>query len=127
MLNKDEYPTWKVKMMMFLGATNYDYLDIIHDGPLIARKLIPSTIVEEVNQLEHYALKDMSDWTKEEKTEDLKDAKVSNILHNAFDVVISTRVITCKTVKSGFVCRRGGGGGGVEYKLYCFIEFVRFI
>ena len=28
-------------------------------------------------------------------------------------------------VRSGFVCI--GGGGGVEYKLYCFIKFVRFV
>ena len=29
----------------------------------------------------------------------LKDAKVKNILHNSLDVVLSNRVITCKTDK----------------------------
>ena len=28
-----EYPTWKVKMAMFLKATDPEYLDRIYDGP----------------------------------------------------------------------------------------------
>ena len=64
MLNKAEYPTWKVNMMIFLEATDCDYLDEIHDGPFVHRKLIPSTIVEGVNQPEPYVVKDKSEWKK---------------------------------------------------------------
>ena len=85
--------------MMFLEAIYCDHLDRIHDGPFVLRKLISATIVEGVNQLEHYTVKDKSEWTKEEKTEILKDAKVINILHNALDTAMSKMVITCKTSK----------------------------
>ena len=99
MLNKAEYPIWNVKMMMFLEATDCDYLDRIHDGPFFPRQLIPTTLVGGVNQPKHYVVKDKSEWTKEEKTEVLKNAKVRNILYNALDVVMSNRVITSKTTK----------------------------
>ena len=48
--------------MMFLEATDCDYLDIIHDGPYVPRKLIPTTLVDGVNQPEYYAVKDKSKW-----------------------------------------------------------------
>ena len=78
MLNKVEYPTWKMKMMMFLEAPDCDYLDKIHDGPFVPNKFA---------------------WTKEEKVEVLKDAKVINILQNYLYIVMSNKVITCKTTK----------------------------
>ena len=32
-LKKSDYSTWKVKMLMFLEATDPDYIDKINDGP----------------------------------------------------------------------------------------------
>ena len=60
----------------------------------------------EVTIPEHYVAKDKYEWTPEEKTDVLKDAKVKNILHNSLDEVLSNRVITCKTArKSGMLLR----------------------
>ena len=99
MLNKVEYSTWKVKMMMFLEATDCDYLDRIRDGPYVSEKLVTTTIVDGEDQTGGYVIKKNSEWTKVEKIKVLKNAKVRNILHNALDVVMSNRVITYKTSK----------------------------
>ena len=37
-LKKNEYPTWRVKMLMHLEATDPDYLDVINDGPYKPKK-----------------------------------------------------------------------------------------
>ncbi|KAL8121477.1 hypothetical protein AgCh_018270 [Apium graveolens] len=70
-LKKTEYPTWKVKMLMHLEATDPDYLD----------------------------LKEKSEWTPEEKVDVLKDVKVRKFLHNSLDYVMSNRVIAYTTSK----------------------------
>ena len=98
-LKKSDYSTWKVKMLMFLEATDPDYIDRINDGPHEPRKLVPSAVVDGVTIPEHYVAKDKFEWTIEEKDDVLKDAKVRNILHNSLDEVLSNRVITCKTAK----------------------------
>ena len=98
-LKKSDYSTWKVKMLMFLEATDADYIDRINDGPHEPIKLVPAAVVDGVTVPEHYVAKDKFEWTSEEKADVLKDAKVKNILHNSLDEVLSNRVITCKTAK----------------------------
>lgn len=39
MLKVSEYPTWRVKMTMFLEVTDLEYLDRIYDGPHKPTKL----------------------------------------------------------------------------------------
>ncbi|KAL8115556.1 hypothetical protein AgCh_022164 [Apium graveolens] len=56
-LKKDEYPTWKAKMLMHLEATDPDYLDVINDGPYMPTKLVPAT----PTIAEHYQLKEKSE------------------------------------------------------------------
>ena len=98
-LKKSEYSTWKVKMMMFLEAADYDYLDRIHDGPYVPTKLVPQVNTDGKTVPEHYVIKDKAEWTAEEKNMVLKDAKVRNILHNSLETVHSNRVIALKTAK----------------------------
>ena len=98
-LKKSYYSTWKVKMLMFLEATDPDYIDRINDGPHEPIKLVPAAVVDGVTIPEYYVAKDKLEWTPEEKIDVLKDAKVKNILHNSLDEVLSNRVITCKTTK----------------------------
>ena len=98
-LKKSEYTTWKVKMLMNLEATDPDFLDRIHDDPHEPKKLVPAAVVDGITVPQHYVAKDKFEWTPEEKVDVLKDAKVKNILHNSLDVVLSNRVITCKTAK----------------------------
>lgn len=86
-----EYPRWKVKMVMFLEATDLEYLDMIYDGPFVPSKLVPET----PGVPEHYIPKEKKDWTAEDKTSMIKDAKVRNLLHNSLANVISKRVIRC--------------------------------
>ena len=98
-LKKSDYSTWKVKMLMFLEATDPDFIDRINDGPHEPKKLVPAAVVDGITVPEHYVAKDKFEWTSEEKIDVLKDAKVKNILHNSLDEVLSNRVITCKTAK----------------------------
>ena len=98
-LKISDYSTWKVKMLMFLEATDPDYIDRINDGPHEPKKLVPAAVVDGITVPEHYVAKDKFEWTSEEKIDVLKDAKVKNILHHSLDEVLSNRVITCKTAK----------------------------
>ncbi|KAK1394101.1 hypothetical protein POM88_013157 [Heracleum sosnowskyi] len=62
-LKISKYPTWKVKMLMYLEAMDPDYLDRIRDGPYI-----PTRIIERTETVpEHYVVKAKSEWTPEEK------------------------------------------------------------
>ena len=56
-LKKAEYPTWKVKMLMHLEATDPYYLDVINDGPYKPTKLVPITSTVD----EHLQLKEKSE------------------------------------------------------------------
>lgn len=81
--------------MMYVVASDPEYLDRIFDGPYIPKKLVPQTD----GRPEHCVRKTKTDMTPEEKIELLKDAKVKNILHNSLDSVMSNRVIACNTTK----------------------------
>ncbi|KAK1360564.1 hypothetical protein POM88_045038 [Heracleum sosnowskyi] len=94
-LKKSEYPTWKVKMLMYLEAMDPDYLDMIRDGPYIPTRLVERT--ETVP--EHYVVKAKSEWTPEEKAHVLREPKIKNILHSSLDAVMSNRVIAYKSAK----------------------------
>ncbi|KAL8092455.1 hypothetical protein AgCh_034658 [Apium graveolens] len=56
---------------MYLEATYPDYLEVIIDGPFMPTKLVPAT----PTVVEHYQLKEKTEWTPEEKVAVLKDAK----------------------------------------------------
>ncbi|KAK1351389.1 hypothetical protein POM88_054394 [Heracleum sosnowskyi] len=90
-----EYPIWKVKMTMFLEATDPEYLDRINDGPHMPTKLSP--VVD--GQEQKTVPKEKKDMTPEDISSIAKDAKVRHLLHSALDNVMSNRVIGCKTAK----------------------------
>ena len=94
-LNKVDYPTWKVKIILYFEAVDPDFIDRITDGPHVPKKLIP----KEGTTPEHYVDKTREELTREERLEVLKDSKVKSILHNSLDSVMSNRVIACKTSK----------------------------
>ena len=71
-LKKTEYSTWRVKMLMYLEASNPDYIDRINDGPYLPRKIVPQTTTEP----ERFVLKEKNEWSPEDKIEVLKDVKV---------------------------------------------------
>ena len=78
---------------MYLEATDPSYLDRINKGPYIPKRLVGQTETAP----EHYIPKIKSEFSLEENAEMLKEAKIKNILHNSLDVVMSNRVIACKT------------------------------
>ena len=94
-LKNTEYSTWRVKMLMYLEASDPDYIDMINDGPYLPRKIVPQTATEP----EQFIIKEKSEWSPEDKIEALKDVKVKTILHNILDHVMSNRVIACRTAK----------------------------
>ncbi|KAL8097413.1 hypothetical protein AgCh_030516 [Apium graveolens] len=94
-LRPSEYPIWKVRMTMFLEATDPEYLDRIKEGPHKPTKLAVAVAGEAAKTVP----KDKSDYTAEDITSIAKDAKVRHLLHSAIDNVISNRVINCKTAK----------------------------
>ncbi|KAL8133157.1 hypothetical protein AgCh_008567 [Apium graveolens] len=94
-LRPSEYPIWKVKMAMFLEATDPEYLDRINEGPHKPTKL--SVVV--ANQPAKTIPKEKSEYKAEDISSIAKDAKVRHLLHSALDNVMSNRVIHCKTAK----------------------------
>ena len=94
-LSKADYPTWRVKMLIYLEATYPDSINRINDGPYIPKKIVPET--PEVP--EHFIPKEKSEWSPEDKAKVLKDVKVKNNFHNSLNNVMSNRVIACKTAK----------------------------
>ena len=94
-LRPAEYPIWKVKMTMFLEATDPEYLDRIYDGPHKPTKLSMAVAGEEQKTIP----KEKKDYTPEDISSFAKDAKVRHLLHSALDNVMSNRVIACKTAK----------------------------
>ena len=67
-----EYPIWKVKMTMFLEATDPEYLDRINDGPHKPTKL--STIV--AGEEQKTIPKEKKDLTPEDISSIAKDARL---------------------------------------------------
>ncbi|KAK1379814.1 hypothetical protein POM88_026558 [Heracleum sosnowskyi] len=94
-LKPAEYPVWKVKMTMFLEATDPEYLDRIYDGPHKPTKLSPVVAGEKQQTIP----KEKKDLTPEDISSIAKDAKVRHLLHSALYNVMSNRVIGCKTAK----------------------------
>ena len=88
-LRPSEYPIWKVKMAIFLEATDPKYLDRINEGPHKPTKL--SVIV--VDQPAKAIPKEKGEYTAEDISSIAKDAKVRHLLHSAIDNVMSNRVI----------------------------------
>ena len=82
-----------------LRATDVDYLDTIRDGPFVPTKLIPAMTVDDKIVEEHMVDKSKVEWTKEDKENVLKDAKVINILFNSLDSVLTNYVLSYKTAK----------------------------
>ena len=94
-LRASEYPIWKVKMAMFLEATDPEYLERIYEGPHMPTKLS----VAVADQPARVVPKDKSEYTSEDIQSIAKDARVRHLLHSALDNVMSNRVIACKTAK----------------------------
>ncbi|XP_074342403.1 uncharacterized protein LOC141679946 [Apium graveolens] len=82
-------------MTMYLEATDSEYLNMIYDGPHRPMKL--SVIVR--GQEEKMVDKDKNNYTPEDLSSIMKDAKVRHLLYSSLDNVISNRVIGCKTAK----------------------------
>ncbi|KAL8125375.1 hypothetical protein AgCh_012893 [Apium graveolens] len=85
----------KVRMTMFLEATDPEYLDRIKEGPHNPTKLAVAVAGEAAKSVP----KEKSDYTAEDIASIAKDAKVQHLLHSAIDNVMSNRVINCKTTK----------------------------
>ena len=73
-LKQTEYSTWRVKMLMYLEASDPHYIEKINDGPYLPRKIVPRIATEP----EHFIFKKKSEWSPEDKIEALKDVKVKN-------------------------------------------------
>ncbi|XP_074337357.1 uncharacterized protein LOC141674325 [Apium graveolens] len=95
-LKKDDYLTWRVKMLIFLEAIDNAYVDIINHGPSYPEKVVPMTTT--IPEL--YIRKEKSELSDPENEVMLNDAKFRNILHNSLDDVMSNRMISCKTAKA---------------------------
>ena len=62
-LKKTEYSTWRVKILIYLEASDPDYIDRINDGPYLPRKIVSQTPTEP----ERFVLKEKNEWSPEEK------------------------------------------------------------
>ncbi|KAL8148867.1 hypothetical protein AgCh_006027 [Apium graveolens] len=70
-LRASEYPIWKVKMTMFLEATDPEYLDRINDGPYKPTKLSVAVVDQPTKMIP----KEKCDYTTEDISSIAKDAR----------------------------------------------------
>ena len=85
------------EMMHHLEATDPDYdLDRITDGPYVPLKLVSTLTIDGKVIDEHMKDNPKAEWTKEDKENGMKDAKVRNILFNSLDAILTNYVLSCK-------------------------------
>ena len=80
---------------MCLEATYPEYISRIYDGPHKPMKVVVSVVGEPKKMVN----KDRKNYSPEDLSSIMKDAKVRHILHISLDSVMSNRVIRCKTTK----------------------------
>ena len=98
-LKREEYTHWRVKMLHYLEAKDQDFLDRINKGPWVPRKFVAQTSVDDKIVAEHYVDKPKEEWSREDKDDVRKDAKVKDILFNSLDNVLTNYVISCQTAQ----------------------------
>ncbi|KAL8147633.1 hypothetical protein AgCh_005090 [Apium graveolens] len=86
-LRPSEYPIWKMKMAMFLDATDAEYFDRINERAHEPTKL--SVVV--VDQPAMTIPKEKGEYTAEDISSMAKDSRVRHLLHSAIDNVMSNR------------------------------------
>ncbi|KAL8114593.1 hypothetical protein AgCh_021454 [Apium graveolens] len=86
-LRPSEYPIWKVKMAMFLEATDPEYLDRINEGSYKPTKLSVAVADQPTKSIP----KEKGDYTAEDISSIAKDARVRHLLYSAIDNVMSNR------------------------------------
>ena len=42
--DKDDYNNWKLKMLLYIRATNPLYIGILENGPFVPMKIIPESV-----------------------------------------------------------------------------------
>ncbi|KAL8147811.1 hypothetical protein AgCh_005211 [Apium graveolens] len=90
-----ENPIWKVKMAMCLKATDPEYLNRIYDGPHRPMKLAVALHIQKEKMVD----KDKKNYSPEDLSSIMKDAKTRHLLHRSFDSVMFNKVIGCKPAK----------------------------
>ncbi|KAL8154935.1 hypothetical protein AgCh_000339 [Apium graveolens] len=90
-----EYPIWKVKMVMCLEVTDPEYLSRIYDGPHRPIKLVIADTGEEEIMVD----KIKKDYTTEDPSSIMKDAKVIHILYSSLGCKITKEIWDALEVK----------------------------
>ena len=61
--NKDDYKNWKMKILLYIRATNPLYIGVLENGPHLPMKIIPESVENEVRIPHKYVPKDKREFT----------------------------------------------------------------
>lgn len=93
--NRKTYNMWKVKMILFMKATNPGYAQMLADGP---SEIVPMKVVT-VDGIDKEVPKPLKEYSDDEKEEHALDTSLQLIIMDSMDDEMSHQVINCKTAK----------------------------
>ena len=92
---RENYSMWKMKMILFMKASNPSYMDILAEEPLVPMK----TVIDETIGVEKTIPKTRADMSVKEKELDGLDTNLYLIIVDSLDDEMSHQVMSCKSAK----------------------------
>lgn len=97
--DKDNYNLWKMKMMLFMKATNPMFLEILKNGPFIPLEEVPASTSGTVTILASYKPKDPSKWNDTEKEKVALDSHLQLIIIDSMELSMFVNIAAYTTAK----------------------------
>ena len=97
--DKENYSLWKMKMMLFIKATNPMFPDILKNGPFIPLEEIPETTSGIAIIPAYMKPKDQSKWNDTEKEKVALDSHLQLIIIDSMELSMFRNIASYKTTK----------------------------
>ena len=99
--DKENYNSWKKKMILFIRTANLMYLGILENGPFVPHKLIPETVTELGDRVpQRFTPKDPSEFSDMKKDKVALDISLQLIIVDSLDnAMLIITFINCKNAK----------------------------
>lgn len=92
---RDNYSMWKMKMLLFIKASNPGYLKVLKDGPHVPTKEIPGA--EDAPSIT--VRKPLSEFTDDEKDQIGWDTNLQLIIVDSLDDEMNHQIMNCDSAK----------------------------
>ncbi|KAK1372977.1 hypothetical protein POM88_029170 [Heracleum sosnowskyi] len=97
---RNDFGLWKMKMLLFIKASNPLYIGILENGPYLPMKSIEETTTPEGNRIPAGTQpKDISEYTDSDKELIRLDTGLMLILTDSADKEMSYQIMSCTSGK----------------------------